>query len=69
MNRLGARRTFAAPLVVFTAASALCVAAPDLALSTAARAVQGLGGALMVPVGRLVVLRGVRRDQVLCAVG
>jgi MFS family permease len=56
-ERYGARRIFAAAIVVFTLASVLCAASGSLWTFTVARIVQGLGGAMMVPVGRLVVLR------------
>ncbi|MCQ4079925.1 MFS transporter [Streptomyces sp. RB6PN25] len=48
-DRFGHRRTFVAGLVVFTAASAACGAAPTAGLLIAARLVQGIGAALMVP--------------------
>jgi MFS family permease len=68
VDRFGGRRTFAAAVIVFTCASALCAASPSLAALVAARFAQGVGGALMVPVGRLVVLRGIRREEVIRAV-
>lgn len=68
VDRFGGRRTFAAAVVLFTGASALCALAPSLGALNAARIAQGVGGALMVPVGRLVVLRGIRRDEVIRAV-
>jgi DHA2 family methylenomycin A resistance protein-like MFS transporter len=48
-DRFGARRLFVAGFFLFTAASLACGAAPTLALLVGARAVQGLGGALLVP--------------------
>lgn len=68
VDRFGGRRTFAVAVVVFTLASALCAAAPTLAALVGARVAQGVGGALMVPVGRLVVLRNIRREEVIRAV-
>jgi MFS family permease len=68
VDRFGGRRTFAVALIVFTGSSALCAVAPSLAALVAARVAQGIGGALMVPVGRLVVLRGIRRAEVIRAV-
>jgi predicted MFS family arabinose efflux permease len=68
VDRFGGRRTFAVAVLVFTAASALCALAPSPAVLDAARVVQGIGGALMVPVGRLVVLRGIRREEVIRAI-
>ncbi|MGH8996142.1 MAG: MFS transporter [Acidimicrobiales bacterium] len=54
-DRYGRRRVFLVGLVVFTAASALCGVAPDLGLLIAARALEGAGGALLVP-GSLAIL-------------
>jgi EmrB/QacA subfamily drug resistance transporter len=48
-DRLGRRRLFAAGLLLFTVASAACALAPSVAVLVAARAVQGVGAALVVP--------------------
>src|SRR5437763_3734903 len=48
-DRFGRRRVFACGLAVFTLASAACALAPDASLLIAARAVQGLGGAAVLP--------------------
>ena len=56
-DRFGIRRVFVAAVAVFTLASAACALAPTLPVLTATRVLQGVGGALMVPVGRLAVLR------------
>ena len=56
-DRIGARTVFASAIGLFTVASILCGVSNGLAEFTAARVLQGIGGALMVPVGRLVVLR------------
>lgn len=64
-DRFGARNVFAAAIVIFTASSALCGLANDLASFTVARAAQGIGGALMTPVGRIVVLRGASNAQLI----
>jgi EmrB/QacA subfamily drug resistance transporter len=56
-DRVGARTVFASAIGLFTLASVLCGMSSGLLEFTAARILQGMGGALMVPVGRLVVLR------------
>src|SRR5437588_4891553 len=48
-DRLGRRRMFAVGLVIFTAASAAAALAPSIGALDAARAVQGLGGAIITP--------------------
>lgn len=63
--RLGGRVIFCASIAVFTLASVLCALSGDLTALTAGRILQGVAGGMMVPVGRLVVLRGTdRRDLV-----
>ncbi len=57
VERFGARAVFTGAIVLFTFASALCGASETPWFFVAARALQGVGGALMVPVGRLAVLR------------
>lgn len=56
-DRFGTRTVFAAAIALFVAASVLCGNSDTLAEFTAARALQGAGGAMMVPVGRMIVLR------------
>jgi EmrB/QacA subfamily drug resistance transporter len=66
-DRFGARRTFQAAIAVFVLGSVACGFAPGLATLVAARFVQGIGGALMVPVGRLVLLRAVEKHEMVAA--
>jgi EmrB/QacA subfamily drug resistance transporter len=56
-DRYGARNVFRAAIAVFTLGSIACGLANSLETLIAARALQGLGGAMMVPVGRLILLR------------
>ncbi|MCF4167287.1 DHA2 family efflux MFS transporter permease subunit [Zavarzinia compransoris] len=64
-DRFGARNVFRAAIVVFILGSALCSLADSLAAIVGARLLQGLGGAMMMPVGRLILLRTVdKRDMV-----
>jgi MFS family permease len=67
-DRFGIRRVFVAAVAVFTLASALCALAPTLPVLTATRVLQGVGGALMVPVGRLAVLRATEKSDLIRAV-
>lgn len=62
-DRLGARRVFRAAIIVFTLGSILCALSGSLVEIVAARIIQGLGGSMMTPVGRLVLLRTAPRDQ------
>lgn len=66
-DRFGPREVFRAAIVVFCAGSALSGLAPSLPLLVAGRVVQGVGGALMVPVGRLVLLRSVPKTELVSA--
>lgn len=56
-DRFGARKIFRSAIAVFMGGSLLCALSSTLGGFVAARFVQGMGGAMMVPVGRLVVLR------------
>src|SRR3954465_7821779 len=56
-DRFGARRVFTAAIIVFTLGSIGCGFANSLWMLGAARLVQGGGGAMMVPVGRLILLK------------
>lgn len=67
-DRFGPRRIFASAIVVFTFASLLCGLCTGLWQFTAARLLQGLGGAMMVPVGRLVVLRQTEKKDLVGAI-
>ena len=66
-DRFGARTVFRAALCVFLAGSLACAAANGLGWFVAARFLQGMGGAMMVPVGRLVVLRSAPKAQLVTA--
>ncbi|CAM7212830.1 MFS transporter [Klebsiella quasipneumoniae] len=56
-DRFGARAIFTLALAIFTLASIFCGLSSDVHIFVAMRILQGIGGALMVPVGRLAVLR------------
>jgi EmrB/QacA subfamily drug resistance transporter len=66
-DRFGSRTVFRAAIVVFTLASAACGFATTLEELIAARAVQGAGGAMMTPVGRLILLRSAPKSDLVRA--
>ncbi|HVN29790.1 MAG TPA: DHA2 family efflux MFS transporter permease subunit, partial [Candidatus Binataceae bacterium] len=66
-DRYGARTVFRTAIVIFTCGSILCGAAHSLPQLVASRILQGFGGAMMVPVGRLIVLRMVRKSELVTA--
>jgi len=62
-DRWGTRRTFCLGIAFFTLGSGLCAMSGTLQFLVFARAVQGIGGALMTPVGRLIILKAYPRDE------
>ncbi len=66
-DRYGTRTVFRAAIAVFTIGSILCGYADSLAFLVCARILQGVGGAMMVPVGRLVLLRSVAKSELVAA--
>lgn len=67
-DRFGARDTFVASVAVFLVGSLACAVSDSLGQMVAARFLQGAGGALMVPVGRLVLLRTVPKNELVKAI-
>ncbi|MER8981926.1 DHA2 family efflux MFS transporter permease subunit [Mesorhizobium sp. M0870] len=66
-DRFGARNIFLLAIVLFTLASLACGLSQTLTQFVAARVVQGLGSALMTPVGRILVLRNASKSELLNA--
>src|SRR6266850_2658329 len=66
-DRFGARRVFCAAVLIFAGGSALCGLANSLPMLIAMRIVQGFGGAMMTPVGRLILLRSFPRTGLVSA--
>ncbi|CAK8742290.1 putative transport protein HsrA [Sodalis praecaptivus] len=65
----GARNIFGAALLIFTLSSFLCGLTQNVGEFIAMRrVVQGIGGAMMVPVGRLAVLRNTPKNQLIVAI-
>lgn len=67
--RWGARRVFLSAITIFTLSSLACAASATFAELVIFRVLQGVGGAMMVPVGRLVVLARTEKSQMLRMVG
>jgi EmrB/QacA subfamily drug resistance transporter len=66
-DRFGARRVFVCALALFTLGSILCGMAQNFPTLIATRALQGFGGAMMTPVGRLILIRSFPRSQLVTA--
>src|SRR5579883_1417536 len=66
-DKYGGRTVFMAAIAVFTGGSMLCSLANGLPELVLFRVVQGMGGAMMVPVGRLVILRTVPKQELISA--
>ena len=64
-DRFGTRTAFIAALVLFSAGSLACALSPSLNALIVARVFQGLGGAMLLPVGRLTILRAFPRAELL----
>ena len=66
-DRFGSRTVFRAAIALFMLGSFACGQAPSLEFIVLARFVQGMGGAMMIPVGRLVLLRSVAKHDMVSA--
>jgi EmrB/QacA subfamily drug resistance transporter len=66
-DRFGTRRVFAGAIALFTLGSILCGISRDVHVLVACRIVQGCGGAMMVPVGRLTLVRTFAKSELVGA--
>jgi EmrB/QacA subfamily drug resistance transporter len=66
-DRYGTRRVFAAAIALFTAGSVLCGISSSIHVLVLCRVIQGCGGAMMVPVGRLTMVRSFPKSQLVRA--
>lgn len=66
-DRFGTRRVFATAIGIFTLGSLLCGLSTSIHFLVACRILQGMGGALMVPVGRLTIVRTFERSELVKA--
>ncbi|CAG9232513.1 EmrB/QacA subfamily drug resistance transporter [Paraburkholderia tropica] len=67
-DRCGSRTVFFGAVLTFTIASVLCGIAQNLPEFVAARVLQGMGGAMMVPVGRMIVVRSTEKSRLMQAI-
>ncbi len=66
-DRYGTRRVFSTAVVIFTLSSILCGLAVNVPMLVAARILQGMGAAMMMPVGRLAIIRTFPKSELLMA--
>jgi len=66
-NRFGTRRVFASAIGIFTLGSFLCGISTDIHMLVACRVLQGCGGAMMLPVGRLTLVRTFAKSELITA--
>jgi EmrB/QacA subfamily drug resistance transporter len=66
-DRFGTRRVFASAIGLFTLGSLLCGISSNIHVLVACRVLQGCGGAMMVPVGRLTLVRAFSKSELLSA--
>ena len=66
-DRFGTRTVFRLAILIFTGASVACATAGSLEMMILARVIQGIGGAMMVPVARLALLRAVPKANLVAA--
>lgn len=64
-DKYGTRRVFLYAVVIFCIGSLLCAASPTLELLIGSRVVQGIGGAMMTPVARLILVKSYPRNKLL----
>jgi EmrB/QacA subfamily drug resistance transporter len=62
-DRFGTRRVFASAIGIFTLGSLLCGISSSIHVLVACRILQGCGGAMMVPVGRLTLVRTFAKSE------
>jgi EmrB/QacA subfamily drug resistance transporter len=66
-DRFGTRRVFSAAVMLFTFSSVLCGISTNVPMLVAARILQGIGAAMMMPVGRLAIIRTYPKSELLMA--
>jgi EmrB/QacA subfamily drug resistance transporter len=67
-DRFGARTVFTSAIAIFLTGSVMCGASTSLGILVVARFIQGVGGAMMVPVGRIIIFRSIPRADLVKAI-
>src|SRR3569623_3740542 len=68
-DSFGAKRVFLVSIAAFTVASVACGLAQNLGELVVARALQGAGGAVLYPIGRILVLRSALKSEIVSSIG
>ena len=68
-DTFGAKRVFLVSIAAFTLTSMACGLAQDLGQFVVSRSLQGAGGAVLFPVGRILVLRSAQKSEIVSAIG
>ena len=64
-DKYGTRKVFLSAIVLFSIGSIFCAMSPSLNILVASRILQGIGGAMMTPVARLILVKSYPRNQLL----
>ncbi len=64
-DKYGTRKVFLSAIIVFSVGSLMCAASPNLDILIGSRVVQGIGGAMMTPVARLILVKSYPRNKLL----
>ncbi|MBV8659604.1 MAG: MFS transporter [Burkholderiales bacterium] len=67
-DRFGARTVFRSAIVIFMVGSLLCAVSSTVPEFVGARFLQGVGGAMMVPVGRIIIFRAIPKQDLVKAI-
>ena len=64
-DKYGTRKVFLSAIVIFSIGSLMCAASPTLNILIGSRIIQGIGGAMMTPVARLILVKSYPRNKLL----
>ena len=64
-DKYGTRKVFLSAIIIFSVGSLMCAASPTLDILIGSRVVQGIGGAMMTPVARLILVKSYPRNKLL----